>query len=171
MEMIFTQTLSVRKSFNEWNPMKNSSMIGRKNALMPEAAEVKKNTSYESSYLEGNMKTNRMIFFFLPNWISLQIHKWLQFWWYDFVQGLICNMHKLILDNLRVYDNRGVRIHGFDVQKFPWINTIILKILKKFTPRSVRNIKYSNPAKLDHWTKAPFFIILLIIRVSHTVLV
>ena len=116
-------------------------------------------------------ENNYIYIFFLP---SLQIHKLLQFWWYDFVQGTICNMHKLILDNLRVYDNRGVRIHGFDVQKFPWINTIIVKILKKFTPRSVRNIKYSNPAKLDHWTKAPFLvftIILLIIRVSHTVLV
>ena len=43
--------------------MKNSLVIGRKNDLMPEAAGVKKNTSYESSYLEGNMKTNRMSLF------------------------------------------------------------------------------------------------------------
>ena len=64
MEMIFAQTLSVRKSFNEWNPVKNSMVIDRKNDLMPEAAEVKKNTSYESSYLEGNMKTNRISLFF-----------------------------------------------------------------------------------------------------------
>ena len=44
--------------------MKNSLVIGRKNDLMPEAAEVKKNTSYESSYLEGNMKSNRIGLFF-----------------------------------------------------------------------------------------------------------
>ena len=45
------------------------------------------------------------------------ICNWLQFKGYDLVQGIICNMHKLILDNLRVYDNRGVKIHDFDLAK------------------------------------------------------
>ena len=78
----------------------------------------------------------------------MQIRKWLQVWGYDFVQGLICNMHKLILDNLRVYDNRGVKIYDFDVQKFPRINTTIVQVLREIHSLVSKEHKYSNPAKL-----------------------
>ena len=83
-------------------------------------------------------------------------------------------MHKLILDNLRVYDNRGVKIYDFDVQKFPRINTTIVQVLREIHSLVSKEHKYSNPAKLGLKTKAPFWVSTSILsisrKVSHTVL-
>ena len=50
--------------------------------------------------------------------------------------------------NLRVYDNRGVKIYDFDVQKFPRINTTIVQVLREIHSLVSKEHKYSNLAKL-----------------------